>query len=159
MTSETRTGGKSAFEIYAAFAAQGSQVGAIESFFQEIEGKLVVAMMGDGQTATVHCDAVADLDSLCDKRCANLELRAPISCMNPEDTADFLDQAGKHELIVHRLTQIHADFFSAMSASRRARSKKPAPRTAKRFVHSRPNPQPWRTDRRWELVRIGCQST
>jgi hypothetical protein len=110
MTAETRTGGKSAFEIHAAFAMQGFQVCAIESFFQEIEGKLVIATMGDRQAATVHRDAVADLDSLCDKRGANFELRAPISCMNPEDTADFFNQAGKHELIVHRLTQIPADF-------------------------------------------------
>jgi hypothetical protein len=106
MAAETPVRREGTFKIDAAFLAQRLQICAIESLSEEIEGKLFLVMGRDREAATVHGDAVADLDSLGDKRRDDLKLRTPIRRLDSEDAADFFDQAGKHELIVHRLTQM-----------------------------------------------------
>ena len=99
MPSKTRADSNSAFKIDAAPAAQVLQVCAAESFIEKIEVNLLIVMGHDRQAATVYCDAVADSGLLCDVWRDDLKLRAPVSWMNPEDAADFFNQAGKHELL------------------------------------------------------------
>jgi hypothetical protein len=117
MAAETSARCECPLEIDGASRAQCFQVCAIESLFEEIEGELFVVMDGDSKAATIHRDAVADLESIRDKWRDDQKLGAAINRVEPEDTADFFDQAGKHELIVHRLTQIHADFFRNLLSS------------------------------------------
>ncbi len=99
MATETPIRRKSALEIDAALSTQALHLGAIERLFEKVEGELVTAMRRDRQAAAVHRDAVADPDFRCDQRCDNLKLRAPIGRGEPQDTADFFDQTGKHELM------------------------------------------------------------
>ncbi len=57
------------------------------------------------------------MDALCDKRRDDLKLRAPIRRLDPKHAADFFDQTGKHEVILHRLTQIARRFFRNVFAA------------------------------------------
>lgn len=111
MAAEAPVSRESTLEIDAALLAQRFQVCAVESLFEEIEGNLFAAMGRDRQAAAIDRNAVADLDFLCDTRRNDLKLRTPITRVDPEDIADFFNQTREHELIVHRLTQIGADFL------------------------------------------------
>ena len=99
MAPETPIRRKSALEIDAAVAPQGLHIGAIESLCEKVEGELVTAMRRDRQAAAIHRDAVADPDFLCDKGRDDLKLRPPLGRGEPQDTADFFNQTGKHELM------------------------------------------------------------
>ena len=107
MAAETPVGREGALEIDAAFLAQRLQVCAVESLFEQIEGKLFAAMGRDRQAAAIDRNAVADLDFLCDTRRDDLKLRAPISRVDPEDAADFFNQTGKHDFAMVVLPAEH----------------------------------------------------
>ena len=68
MAAETPVGREGALEIDAAFPAQGLQVCAVKSLFEQIEVKLFAVMGRDRQAAAIDRDAVADCDFLRDTR-------------------------------------------------------------------------------------------
>ena len=55
-------------------------------------------MRRDRQAAAIHRDAVAHLNFVCDAGRDDLKLRALVGRGDPEDTADFFNQTGKHDL-------------------------------------------------------------
>src|ERR1700736_6289859 len=60
VSAHRRAGGESALEIYRTVASQLFQIGAVESFFEQIECDLLVPVRAHGQTTTVYRYAVAD---------------------------------------------------------------------------------------------------
>jgi hypothetical protein len=111
MATETAVGREGALEVDVASRAQRPEICAVESLFQEVEGKLFAALGRDRQAAAIDRNTVSNLDFLCDTRCDDLKLRASSSRVDPEEAADFFNETGKHELVVHRLTQIRAGFL------------------------------------------------
>src|SRR5438552_2263507 len=98
MAAETPIGREGALEINPAFLTQRLQVCPVEGLLQQVEAKLLTAMGHHREAATIDRNAVAYLDFLCYTRRDDLELRAPISPVDPDDAADFFNQTGKHNL-------------------------------------------------------------
>src|SRR5712671_6898802 len=91
-------GGKRALEIYWTVAPQLFQVGAVESFFEQIECDLFVAVCANGQTTTIHCYAIADRSLRGESWRSQLQLSAAIAHANPKHAAYLFDQSGEHAL-------------------------------------------------------------
>ena len=99
MTAEAPIGRQGSLKIDAAFLTQFLQVCPVEGFLEQIEAKLPAATGHYREAATIDGNAVAYLDFLCYSWRDDLELRgAPISPVDPDDTADFFNQTGKHNL-------------------------------------------------------------
>src|SRR6266478_5645135 len=98
MAAERPIGRKSALEIDRAILTQRLQVCPVDGFLEQVEAKLLTATGHHREAATIDRNAVAYLDFLCHTRRDDLELRAPISPVDPDDAADFFNQTGKHNL-------------------------------------------------------------
>jgi hypothetical protein len=93
-----RAGYERALEIYRTVASQLFQIGAVESFFKQIERDLFAAVRVHGQTTTIHRYAVADGSLRRELRRGQLQLSAAIAHANPKHAAYFFDQSGEHAL-------------------------------------------------------------
>src|SRR5438034_276080 len=82
-------------EVDPAFLTQRLQVCPVDGLLQQVEAKLLTTMGHHREAATIDRNAVAYLDFLCYTRRDDLELRAPISPVDPDDAADFFNQTGK----------------------------------------------------------------
>jgi hypothetical protein len=91
MAPDRRAGGKRSLEIYRTIASQLFQIGSVESFFEKIEGQLLVAVSADGQTTTIHRYAVADRSLRRELWRGQLQLSAAVTHANPKHAADFFN--------------------------------------------------------------------
>jgi hypothetical protein len=98
VSAHRRAGGERALEIYRTVASQLFQIGAVESFFEQIECDLFVAVCAHGQTAAIHCYAIADRSLRGELWRSQLQLSAAIAHANPKHAAYLFDQSGEHAL-------------------------------------------------------------
>ena len=89
MSVQTRVGPQRPFEIDRAVAAQRFQICPVERFLEQIECELVVASGGNCEAATVHCDAVTNVDPGRKPRRCDLQLGRPLLHPDPEHAPDL----------------------------------------------------------------------
>ena len=96
MPAHRRAGHEGPLEMYRTVAAQLFQIGPVESFFEQVECDLLVAMCTHSQTTTIHCYAIADRSLRGESWRGQLQLSAAIAHANPEHAAYLFDQSGEH---------------------------------------------------------------
>ena len=98
VAAKRRAGCKRAFEVYLTITSKLFEIGAVERFLEQIERELVAAMRADGQTTTVHGDAVADSNRGRELWRGHLQLSAAIGRPTPPHPTYLFDQSGEHVL-------------------------------------------------------------
>src|ERR1041385_4919946 len=92
VTAETLAGSKGELEVHPASGMQAPEIRAVERFLQNIEAEFVAVLTRDGETATIHRHAVADLNLFGQPRSDEINYRSA----RADDDPDFLNKAGEH---------------------------------------------------------------
>ena len=91
MAAQRRAGSERSLEIYRTVAAELFQICAVERFFKKIECQLIITLSADGESATVHGNAVPDRSCRRELRPAQLQLSATVGHADPKHATNFFN--------------------------------------------------------------------
>src|SRR5690242_12967777 len=96
MAAKPPISGQGPFQVNERVAPQNAEIGAVESFLEQIEGDLFRSMRANGKAASVNGEAITSMSRGGTAWSGNFQLDAAFARAHPQNFPNLLDQTREH---------------------------------------------------------------